>query len=88
MKTLFYYTLTVALCLSVNIFIAWFDYFKIQRDFFFFSVFCCLSSFVMYLQGLLAGIIIARVTVRENLESLSTVRVDEVNNIKQSLLVI
>jgi hypothetical protein len=76
MNTCLYYILTVLLCLTVNGFIQWHDYHSIYITPFLVVVFHTFSNFAMYLLGFLAGIIIARSTALENLESLTEIKLD------------
>ncbi len=76
MKMCFYYLLTVLLCITVNCIIKLHEYHSNDTAIFSFMVLYTFSNFSMYVLGFLAGIVIARSTANENLESLTEIKSD------------
>lgn len=78
MGTFVYYGLAVALCILVNFFIMWYENSDKEANFIFFMAFRSLDSVITYLFGFLSGIVIARSSVQENLESLKPCEVSDI----------
>ncbi len=76
MNTVFYYILTVVLCLVFNILIYRRQFFPRDITLLSLMVFGTFSNVLMYVLGFLAGIIMARTTAIENLESLTEIKLD------------
>ena len=69
MNTVFFYGLTVVLCVAFNFYIHVRSYHVDDLDILRVMIFGTISNLFMYFLGFLAGIIMARSTTFENLES-------------------
>jgi hypothetical protein len=76
LNTGFYFLLVFALCLAFNLYIHLFDCGVIEMTFSYAMLVVTLFSCFMYILGFLSGIVVARTTVMENLESLTEIKLD------------
>ncbi len=88
MNTVFYYVLVFSLCLTFNLYIHWFNNDAGDGSFSCAMVVATLFNSFMYILGFLAGIIIARSTAHENLESLMEDKSGVVSDVNAPLSVI
>ncbi len=70
--TLFYVMLVTMLCITVHVTIEVYDQLDSNNNFLYFMLFNQFSNFALYFLGFLSGILIARVTLKENTESLKS----------------
>lgn len=86
MNTLSYHAIILVLCLSVDLFI----YKMIDKgvDFWSLSIIYMVYSLALYFTGFLSGIVIARSTIRENLESLGFVKTNTPSVLDDSITVV
>ncbi len=69
MNTVFYYLLVFSLCLTFNFYIHLLNSHVEETKISSVQVFCTIAVCFMYIVGFLSGIVIARVTTLENIES-------------------
>ena len=85
-STLLYFAMILSICLLVDLLVC--GLFDTAVDaWIFFAVFM-FHGLALYFVGVLSGVIIARSTVRENLESLGFVKTDAVSALYNSITVI
>jgi hypothetical protein len=76
MNTVFYYLLVFSLCLTFNFYLRWLNSHVEEINISLVQVVCTITVCFMYIMGFLSGIVVARTTALENLESLTEIKSD------------